>query len=1240
MSRINAIQKAIQSLDGGEYQKLMDAYLCKKFNFSNIQPLGSHTGTNKVTKGIPDSYVKLENGKYILIMYGTVESTSYEKIEKDIKSCFNKDKLDLDKMKISEIICCYTSTNIHIEQQEMLENMIEYIKITLLGIGTVSNDLLIHYPTIASEFLNIPIDTQQIYDIKDFVRLYDKNGMNAPINMELLFRESEIDSLMSKLAKDSVVLVSGNSGVGKTRLVLEVCRFYQEKYGAKVLCIKNNGQMLYNDLKYYLSDPGDYLIFIDDANQTTQLEHVLDYVITPSSNVNIKVIMTVRDYAQSRVEGIVRDKIIPQIEKVHILSDDTITGILESNLGIKNETYLRQIKKIAKGNPRLAVLAGRIAIDKGYVSIYNSTDIFRFYYEGIMERIFDSRSKILVAFVIALLGPVAYKTNRIAISILSNYGIGENDFYLICHDLNENEIVDLFLDQAVKISDQSMANYLLYYVLIEKRYITITEIIKNGFLSFKNKILYALSTITNLFYSESALNYIRDQVNEVWSVIDNSEEQFEYIKCFHALNEEKSMAYIKKRIDDMETEDIDLQSFDFKRNMNNHSIKSEYLDILGKFKYSDNYNVILELIIYYFKKRPREVMDFYFLFTDYLGYDAHSYQIGYKNEMLNVEYLWKASKEGQDINITILMLHVIESYTKYEYHITESNGGKSVDFITLSLQMGDGLDKLRALIWGILGNLYQKGVFKDFIDRILLNFNPHQQYGNDSKSIFKADLEYIKDNIINFILIPSITQCKVLRHLEGLCKIFDLEEETLKKYNLNEDFKIYHALILDYEYGDDWQEKENEKKANIYRLINNYKQKDFINLFRVCKYILDCNEGDIDWHLQTGIETVFDLIKDDLNQYKIAVEAYLECNTPCYYRADEQISILLVNIGIEETERIIMDYEYNQKNMWIYDFLSCIPHESINKRYAQLMQKILNEQIEKGHPILPKFDVLIKYKKFIKDIVSEFSSKLLRKFSSEARIIGAFIGNAINDEKAEIICNIFKDNITILENLYIAALSSHVDLKGNLFIRLAEGNKGFLNKYIIKIINDNDRYQFYYAIDRLWQLDNYDEFIDFAYDVIVKYSSKRNSWYTGRYIEKIFINNDKTNDLVKERKLQWIKNYIDINCNETKKIVDIFKMIAECLKFYKKELIIYLLSKNSDIDMFKEITFFPSFMSWSGSEVPIIEEEINFLNELIDSINGLDYIEHRAYLKEKVMIKEKSKQAVLLQEYLEDSDLA
>lgn len=62
--------------------------------------------------------------------------------------------------------------------------------------------------------------------------------------------------------------------------------------------------------------------------------------------------------------------------------------------------------------------------------------------------------------------------------------------------------------------------------------------------------------------------------------------------------------------------------------------------------------------------------------------------------------------------------------------------------------------------------------------------------------------------------------------------------------------------------------------------------------------------------------------------------------------------------------------------------------------------------------------------------------------------------------------------------------------------------------------------------------------------------------------------------------------------------------------------------------------------SWSGNEVPLIEKEINFLNELIDSMIGIHYIEHKAYLKELILYKEKYKQKVLVREYLENRDLS
>ena len=47
--------------------------------------------------------------------------------------------------------------------------------------------------------------------------------------------------------------------------------------------------------------------------------------------------------------------------------------------------------------------------------------------------------------------------------------INSERFIILCHDLNDRELIDLYQDEVAKVSDQSLGNYILEYVLIEKK---------------------------------------------------------------------------------------------------------------------------------------------------------------------------------------------------------------------------------------------------------------------------------------------------------------------------------------------------------------------------------------------------------------------------------------------------------------------------------------------------------------------------------------------------------------------------------------------------------------------------------------------------------------------------------------------------------------------------------------------------------------------------------------------------
>jgi len=654
MTRLNTIQSAILSLDGGAYHNLVDEYLYKKYNFENIHSLGVETGTNKSTKGIPDSFVKHEDGTYTLIMYGTVKDSPFSKLKKDIKSCLGQYKEDIKTGKMKRIIAGYTSTNITPHQLEELKNLNKNIEMKFIDLSTLSQDLLMRYPYIASDHLNIKIDSEQIFTPEEFIARYDNNEMNTPLSIAFKSREKETKKLYEAINQSFFTLVTGQSGVGKTKLAIEACKQYKLD-GCNVYCIKNNGLMIHDDIRRYFGNPGKYILFIDDINQTSNLEYILDFVNNTPKDVSIKVVATIRNYAKKHTVRILQKYFKFSEIVVKPFKNDETKTILKDTLTMNDEFYLNKIAKISKGNIRLAILAGMRDKEKGHPSINNASDIFKHYYGEILESQRLSEKDVYILFVISLIQSFRMKENDFANTLLKEFDINNNEFLAICHKLNENELVDLFYDEVVKINNQSFRDYLLEYVLVTKKMISISRLLTIGFPKYKKKIVFALNTIVEIFPSKETQEYIKEQVNISWENSDD-DSQMEYLSSFYSLNETKSLQIIKKSMDEMEQQEIDIAGFD--EPINNPNIKNEFIKILGGFKYSKYYEMVIDLLVNFFKKRLDLFTEFYAVFSTSYSYDKHSSGLDYKKEYLMINKLWEASEYGEDRNLNFLIIHL------------------------------------------------------------------------------------------------------------------------------------------------------------------------------------------------------------------------------------------------------------------------------------------------------------------------------------------------------------------------------------------------------------------------------------------------------------------------------------------------------------------------------------------------------------------------------------------------------
>lgn len=359
-----------------------------KKGYSNIVSLGSEAGTQKTTKGTPDTYFAVSNQKYIFVEYSTQRAGLFQKMKEDIAKCLDESSTQISLCEIAEIIYCHTSSNITPAQDTELRKMCEDkgVLFSAIGIDKLAEDIYLSYPKLAHDFLGIEVSTGQILSTADFIKEYNSNLMAAPIDTEFSFRDKEIESIGKAFENNNVVILSGAAGTGKTRLALHYADRFFSGTDMTVYCFHSNALTLYVDLKTTIDTPGSFFFIVDDANQLSELCHVVRYVNKKVDGYNVKSLITVRDYALEKVRSDIRMISTYDIVKVNALTDDEIKKILESSLGIKNQNCMERIVRIAEGNVRIAVLAGKLAVKSNKLSSINDTsELFDNYYGTFLD---------------------------------------------------------------------------------------------------------------------------------------------------------------------------------------------------------------------------------------------------------------------------------------------------------------------------------------------------------------------------------------------------------------------------------------------------------------------------------------------------------------------------------------------------------------------------------------------------------------------------------------------------------------------------------------------------------------------------------------------------------------------------------------------------------------------------------------------------------------------------------------
>ncbi|MBQ2932657.1 MAG: hypothetical protein IJE62_07480 [Clostridia bacterium] len=1234
MSKLNDIQSRILSLSPGKYQKLLDCYLIKKFKYSNIHPLGSHDGTDKTTRGTPDSFVQCDDGKFILIAYGSVISNSYAKVEEDIKACLDESKTHIKIEDISQIICCHTSTNFNPGQVKTLSSLFANVKI--IGLGELSYDLFLNYPSLASEFLDIPLDTHQIFKKADFILEAEKNQFSTPLDMPILCRDQEIDAVCG-LAKDNpVVIIQGASGSGKTRLALSVADRFNEEKNYEIRIIKSNKENIYDDLKSTFIDDTAYFIIVDDADQLTQLHHLVDICLDHTRTHDFKILITVRDYAKEKIYNDVTKKTKANIYDLKSLTKEDISKVLKECLNIKNDEFIKHICDLAKGNVRLAVMAAKIAIED-VTAIQNAFDIFNHYYSDLISQM--DQKEILCAALIAFFDKFKIVEDSVIMEVFKEGGISRDLLLEYCDKLHKKEIISIFDgdDRAVKFENQNLRDYLLYYIFFKEKTIALSYMIEKYFFVYRSKIIFAFTTLIRLFYSKENKDYLEEQVKKSWYRIKDyaDDDVIKFVESFHSIIPDESLAFLKKQIDKQEDSFIDLFSYDFKKNSHYHTINSEIIKVLISFKETEHFREAIELALYYFKKHQQFPMDMYFMFGEYLGYSRDSHKDRYLKETMLINKLYESLLETPDDTIIFSTLFATNYLLGLNFSQSEAEGSRKIVVYNFELIACDEIYQIRKKCFDILYVLFQNPKFKQKAHDVLLK----------SVDVFAdKNQEIIRNDVLSISSIFKFNghifeDCMILDKLQSLCD--ELGEEYIELFPKieNKSFMAYKTLTKNYYLETkDRDDREQEKKNAIINVYKDFKIEVFNDLWKALTILKDRNSGMNGWSISEGINMLFDGHKDLCCKFASLLDSYIAYDMPFFQGGYDIFKKMVDELGYDQALDFIESKDFSPKPLCLSLLFDIVPTEMINKEFAQKTLSHITEG-QKEYVYMIRFKTAVKINEIVDNYVIEYLTRLYdysleRKSYQNISTFLNYMTLADGDELSEYL-KLFSQNKELLKKAYIMASygQGHFDYSGVLFLALVNEDPMFIDRFIKDFLDISQRNSDLDCLNVLWNHDNYIKLITIAMDAIKKYNKGLLSWNT--MAEELLVS--KSNDIqMQERQKEWVFDYIKNRNKDMESMVFLFYILCNLSKKQFKEAMILFCQNNTSFDDFCKIPLTPMHEVFSNSEIPQLEAKIKMLYSVKEALSGMEYIEHRERIASEIYALERRKRTVLMQEFLDD----
>lgn len=1214
---IKDIKSKIEKLSPADFQEFCDA-LISNYRSGQINSYGLKPGTGKTIKGTPDTYIRNENDKYIFIEYTTQTDRIYNKLRDDIAKCLDESITKIDIADIEEIICCYTTAHLNPSENKKLHDLCKDrgVSLTIWGIDEITTKAL-QCTHITAKYLGINIDTCQIFTFNDFINYYDSMSFSAPLKTNFQYRKKELDSVINALNTDSVVVITGQAGVGKTRLALEALNIFSKDKSYEILCFKSNRQKLYDDFVSKIDMRKNYLLFMDDINDLNDLQAIISFIHIKHDN--IKIVATVRDYASFEPINELKQFVNPKIIELGVFTNDEIRGFLKENLNIQNYNYQEQVIHIANGNARMAYMAGKLAVEKNSLdSIKDASELYDEYYGRFVESFIGDDTKLcFTAGLLSVIKSLNLEDFSKIDKILDSFGIRTNEVNEKLQILNKLEVLNITINRIAIFTDQCFSNYMKYYVFLKKKMLPLSKLLEHGYTTYRKELIDLINTAFNIYNSEETNNYCKREILKVWDILksENNPCYKSFVRDFHTLRPSESFLIFKEEIKSIENEIFTPYNLDFSKN-NFYSSESS-LELLQGYNNSEYLYIAILLLIEYASKTSKTLSTSYSWLESNYGVNIIDCTYDYNTQVIITKTLYDEAVEKNQSTMALAY-----QWAKYSLAFSFNSfiyNGDGFTYHDIQLQNTNGLTAYRKLCWKIMLYLSKIDAWKENVKKFLYSYSINILQKPD-ENIVKNDYEYV-DKLLGALKSNSVGFLKIVRNIIDATHNLCLNTKEKWGHYFDTDIWKLFTILEDYNRKSnlDYDEYTEDRNKKLVKYANNLQLSELEEFVKNANNILsDSLINNQEWEINDGLELI--LKEFDFEKLKVFFSAYTKYGSKISIYLDFIFKLAINNDKYKELYNMIKEADFAQKDQWLFSYFENLPNSQVDKvmlkELLEFLESDLDKEIKQSH--FRNLKILDKFLKVEVDIYPK-ATKIIyekRKYSDFITIL--YFTHLFNDYRPNELLKLYAKDTQILQDVYFYMLENvdSFDYNGKYLVDFASLDDSWLERYLNLVLRELKVSRDFMSSRNkaLWESDKYAYYFDYF---INNYSIQGlNSWTTRHYFNMLF-KTDESNELIKSHQKEWLANIIKEKAN-TNLINIIFDIVCDLEDETKLYLIKIFLENNDSYETFERLSLTPNSYCGYGSLVPIFEERVKFLESIYPLLNDIKFLKHKILIEDKV----------------------